>query len=172
MSFHTSAGATLGISASLPATDDVGGYTALTYTSINGINSIGAFGKSFSEVTFNPLNDRKTLKYKGSYDNGSIPVDAALDDDDAGQDLLFDALDSDANYAFELKLQNNNARYFTARVMSAAQNPGSVDSMYAVQYQLSLNSDVKFYLWVDGFMSFDGYLLADGYLVSDSELIA
>lgn len=142
MAFQTSAGLVVAISAGLPATNDAAGFAALTYSTVSGVSSVSAFGKTYNEVTFNPLNDRKTLKFKGSYDNGTISMEVAVDDADAGQVIVRSALDSDNNYSFKLTRQDGSVRYFFGRVMSFPENPGSVDSMYMATCDVSINSDV------------------------------
>lgn len=62
---QTSAGTTLKISASLPATYDSAGFSILSYTTVAEITDMGEFGKEFNLVTHNPVNDRKTYKFKG-----------------------------------------------------------------------------------------------------------
>jgi len=139
---QTSAGTTISISATLPAQNDQAGFEALTFTEIGEVTSIGGFGITYNEVTHNPLGDRKTFKFKGSYDNGTLTVDYALVDDDAGQLILDAAVNSDNNYAFEISRQDGAKRYFIARVMSKTETIGGVDDISSASTDLSINGNI------------------------------
>ena len=126
----TSAGTTLGISATLPATFDASGFNAVTHTNIGEITDIGGnIGRIYNLVTHNPLASRATVKKKGSYNSGSITVQLALDEDDAGQTLARAALASDNNYSIKLTAQNGDIYYFEAIVMGFTINVGGVDTI-------------------------------------------
>ncbi len=130
MTAISSAGTTLGISASLPATFDATGFGAVTYTLIGEIVSIdGDIGRVYNLVTHNPLASRATVKKKGSYNSGSVTIQLAIDNADAGQILAQSALLSDDNHSFALTLQNGDIIYFEAMVMSFPTNAGGVDAI-------------------------------------------
>ena len=84
---QTSAGTTIAISAVLPATDDAAGYNALTWAAIGEVTDLGEFGREYATVTHNPVASRRTIKRKGSYNDGTMALQLALDRDDAGQIL-------------------------------------------------------------------------------------
>src|SRR6056297_1901621 len=102
----TSAGTTLGLVADAPATEDEAGYSALTFVSVGEITDLGEFGREYSEVTHNPLGERRTQKLKGSFNDGSITLQMGRVPSDAGQALIQTALDDDADYSFEVTLQD------------------------------------------------------------------
>ncbi len=129
MAFQTAASATLGISASLPATYDATGYAALTFTNIGEVENAGEFGKTFNLVSFLPLAQRGASKVKGSYNNGRFEPQMALDVADAGQILMLAALDLDANQAFELALNGGEIFYFSGLVMKFAPVVNTVDDI-------------------------------------------
>lgn len=130
MTVITSAGATLGISATLPATFDATGFNALTHTLIGQVTDIGGdIGRTYNVVTFNPLGSRSTKKLKGSYNSGSMTVSLGIDNDDAGQILALAALNSDNNYAFKLTRQNGDIIYFEGIVVGFPINFGGVDAI-------------------------------------------
>lgn len=139
---RTSAGSTLSISATPPATYDEAGFEALTFTKVSWISNMGEFAKVFNLVTFNPLDTRQTIKRKGSYDNGSMSLELARDGNDAGQTLLRTAADSDISPAFEVVLQDGSTFYFTAQVMSANIVVGSVDDITMSNVNLEIDNDV------------------------------
>lgn len=136
----TSAGSVLAISAALPATVTPTGYAALTYTTIGEVTDAGAIGRSYQTVNHNPLATRGTVKLKGSFDDGTMTVQAAYAPGDAGQALVETALDDDDFYSFRLTLQDGTIKYFQAQVMSAPVNVGSVDSITGTTFGLSIKS--------------------------------
>lgn len=142
---RTSAGSTLGVSATLPTafTDDaVNGYPSLTFINVGEITDMGEFGKEFALVTHNPLETRQTVKRKGSFNNGSISLQLGLDNGDAGQGALQTAVDSDASVAIEVELQDGTTYYFTAQVMSFMINVGSVDQITSATVMLEIDRDI------------------------------
>ena len=66
---QTTAGATIGISATLPATNDAAGYAALTFSLIGEVTDLGEFGREYATVTHNPIASRRTIKRKGSFND-------------------------------------------------------------------------------------------------------
>lgn len=142
MTVKTSAGTTLAVSAGLPATEDSAGYAALSWTDVGEITDLGEFGKVYNLVTHNPLATRRTVKKKGSFNDGSISLALGLDSSDAGQAILDAAVDSDANYSFRVTDQDSAIDYFQAIVMSKPKSIGSVDSITSSTSQLEITTEV------------------------------
>lgn len=138
----TSAGTTIGVVADTPATEDSTGYVALTYVNIGEASDISEFGRQYNLVTFNPLGDRRTVKRKGSYNDGAITLQLARVPSDAGQTILQSALDSDTNHSFEVTLQDGTAIYFQAQVLSYTTNVGSVDQITGATVQIEVTTDL------------------------------
>ncbi|MBF9050637.1 hypothetical protein GTA62_14715 [Roseobacter sp. HKCCD9010] len=130
MAYQTAAGASLSISATPPATFDAVGYGALTPTIVGEITNIGDFfGREYALVTHNPLAGRATKKGKGSYNNGTINPQLALDPDDAGQTAMITARDSDDAVAVGVTLQDGTEYWCMGLVMSFMANVGGVDDV-------------------------------------------
>lgn len=140
MAAYTSAGSTIRISASLPATFNAAGYQALVYSAIGEVTDLGEFGREYNLVTHNPVGNRSTQKYKGSFNEGSMTLQLALDTDDAGQILAKAALLSDANYSFVVQTQQGDRYYYMAQVLSFKVGVGSVDQITAATIQLELTT--------------------------------
>lgn len=140
MTVRTSAGSTLGISSANPATFNVAGYAALTFTSIGEITDFGEFGREYNLVTHNPVGDRGTVKLKGSFNEGQMTLQLGLDTDDAGQLLAKGAVNSDNNHSFELTTQNGDIYYFQAQVMSFKIGVGSVDQVTSATIMLEITT--------------------------------
>jgi hypothetical protein len=131
---------TLKISAGIPATFDAAGYAALTFTTIGEITDIGEFGREYKPVTYVPLATGGTRKLKGSFDEGSIAAQLALDTDDAGQILAKTALASTADFSFVVTTQNGDKYYFQGKTMSFKVNVGNAEGYTAGSIALELTT--------------------------------
>jgi hypothetical protein len=141
MTVRSSAGTTIGLSSSQPATYNAAGYGALTFTTIGEVTDLGEFGREFNLITHNPIGSRGTVKLKGSFNEGSINMTVGLDTDDAGQILAKTASLSDDDYSFKITTQNGDDYYFQAKVMSFKVNVGSVDSVTTATIMLELTTN-------------------------------
>lgn len=140
MTVRTSAGTTLKVSATAPATFDAAGYGALTYTAVGEITDLGEFGREFALVTHNPVATRGTQKFKGSFNEGTMNLTLGLDTDDAGQILMKAASLADTSYSFEVTTQNGDTYFFQAMVMSFKVGVGSVDSITTATCTLEITT--------------------------------
>lgn len=142
MTAQTSAGTTLGISAGNPVTFNEAGFEALVFTTVGEITEIsGEIGRVYNLVTHNPLAERSTQKFKGTYNSGSVALSLAIDRDDAGQILAKAALTSDADYSFKIVFQDDTVTYFRGKVMSFPVNPGGADSITAGTINIEITAD-------------------------------
>ena len=141
-SAFTSAGTTIAISDTLPSANNQAGYEALTFVDIGEVTDLGEFGRVYNLVTHNPLGDRRTIKRKGSYNDGSITLSMARVPTDPGQAILVDAVDDDASYAVKVTLQNGTVFYTTVQVMSYTTNVGSVDQITSASVTLEIDCDI------------------------------
>ena len=140
MTVRTSAGTTIGITASAPATFNSAGYDALTFTTIGEVTDLGEFGRQYALVTHNPVGNRGTVKKKGSFNEGTMTLSLGLDTDDAGQILAKSASTSDADHYFKVTTQNGDIYYFPALVMSFVVGVGGVDQITAATIQLEITT--------------------------------
>jgi hypothetical protein len=127
---------TIGVSASLPATFDDTGYGALTFTTVGQVTDWTPAGQVYNVVTSNPIAQRSTDKYKGTFNNGADSITVNRDDDDAGQVIILAALTADTDYSFEVTYQDGTIDYFTGKVVSFDTVAGGADSI--VQRTISL----------------------------------
>ena len=127
---------TISVSASLPATYDAAGYGALTFTAVGQVTDWTAGGQVYNVVTSNPIAQRSTDKYKGTFNNGADSITVNRDDDDAGQVIIQAALTDDADYAFEVTYQDSTIDYFTGKVVSFDTVAGGADSIVQKTIQL------------------------------------
>lgn len=138
----TSAGTKLFVSASAPATYTSAGFAALTWTEIGEVSEMGEFGRQYNLVTFNTLGDRRTVKRKGSYNDGTIACQMARVPDDAGQTILTTAVNSDSSYSIKIQLQDGTVFYTSAQVMSYTTNIGNVDQITSATVNLEIDNDI------------------------------
>lgn len=138
----TSAGSTIAIVNGTPATFDAVGYAAQAHVDIGEVVDIPEFGKEFALVTHNPLATRRTVKKKGSYNNGSFSLNLARAPGDAGQVLALAALALDAASSFEVTLQDGTKLYFMGLVMSYKTSIGTVDQITAAAISIEIDSEI------------------------------
>lgn len=125
----TAAGTQFAISAALPVTHDLDGFTALSFTSVAEVVDGGSAGKTFNKVDHSPLGEREVLSLKGSYTQGVRTLQLGRDISDAGQDLVLDGLESDNAYSFRITYQNGDIDYVTATVDSYTDDIGTIDTV-------------------------------------------
>lgn len=140
MASDTSAGATLAVSTTAPASFNSAGYGALTFTTVGEIDNLGEFGRVYELITRKPLASRGTVKAKGSYDEGDLNLQLALDNADAGQDLLRTAVNSDDPVSCKVTLQGGDIYYFQAVVMSFRLNVGTSSQFTNATCQLAITT--------------------------------
>jgi len=133
------------ISATLPTTfdDDAStGYPSVTYTTIGQVTDWSAGGQTFNVVTSNPINQRSTDKYKGTYNNDADSITVNRDDDDAGQVIVLAALAALTDYAFKVTYQDSTYDYFTGKVASFNTVAGGADSLVQRTIQVERTKSV------------------------------
>ena len=138
----TSAGTDISISSALPATYDATAFGALTWVSIGEVTELGEFGRVYNIVKLNLLKDRRTVKRKGSYDDGTIAAQMARVPDDAGQTILVAAVNSDNSYSVKVTLQDGTKFYFSAQISSYTTNVGNVDQITAATVNFEIDNDI------------------------------
>ena len=146
MTVRTSAGTTLRVTASAPATFNSAGYTTLFSTSpvpalVGEVTDLGEFCREYALVTHMPVGNRGTQKFKGSFNEGTITLSLGLDTDDAGQIIMKAASISDNDYSFMVTTQNGDKYFFRAQIMSWKVGVGSVDSITTATATLEITTN-------------------------------
>lgn len=142
---RTSAGTTISISTAAVAStfaNTSGAFTGLTYEPIGEVSDIGSFGKKYNLATFTGLGDRKVVKRKASYNNGTMSVKMGAAPLNAGQVKMEQAAGSDASWAIKVVTQSGSTYYFTAQVMSFVLEIGSVDQIMGATAELEIDNDI------------------------------
>ncbi len=138
----TSAGTDISICANAPATYDAIGFAALTWISIGEVTELGEFGRVYNIVKLNLLKDRRTVKRKGSYDDGTVAAQMARVPDDAGQAILVAAVNSDSSYSIRVTLQDGTKFYFSAQISSYTTNVGNVDQITSATVNFEIDNNI------------------------------
>tara|TARA_Y100000310_G_scaffold3912_1_gene4797 strand:+ start:486 stop:932 length:447 start_codon:yes stop_codon:yes gene_type:complete len=145
MTVQTNAGTTIEVSTATPATYDAVGFAALSFTNIAEVVSIAEHGGTTALVTHNPLDTRRTAKFKGSINDGSMVVGLGMDIADAGQVILKDGAlgaNIDVDHSFQITYQDGGIEYFQAKIMGYTRNPGTIDQIVGANTTLELVNDV------------------------------
>jgi len=143
MAISTSTGITLGIVALKPATEDSAGYAALTFIPFGELTSLPAFGPSTSVVEHKPLATGIVIKSKGFINFGSVALEAAYDDLDAGQIIALAGVVGAGKFlthSFKLLYPSGRIRYWFGQFFTSQEVPGSADSMVGLTAQVEINS--------------------------------
>ena len=141
MAIRTSAGTSIGISATLPTTfdDDAGtGYPSLTFLTIGEVSELPSIGTVYNLVTHNPLGERRVVKKKGSINDGAMTISFAADEDDTGQAACKTQSTSDNDAAFAITYPDGSIDYFTGLVMDFQVVTGGVDSIKSSSVNVEL----------------------------------
>lgn len=139
---RTSAGTTFSISAATPATYTATDLAALAWTPVGELSDLGSFGKKYNLVTFMPLGDRKVVKRKGSYNNGTLSLKMGSAPTDAGQVIMQNGSTSDSSYSFKVTTQAGNSFYFSGQIMSFVLEVGSVDQIMGASAEIEIDNDI------------------------------
>jgi len=97
-------GSSFGFGSSVVAAPD---EVADTYLFTSEITKIGAWGKKFNLIKFTSITNRRTRKFKGTYDNGSLPLAFGYDVGDPGQAAMLAAQNSDLNFNIRILLNDS-----------------------------------------------------------------
>jgi len=139
--FGTIAGATLHISATLPATYNEAGFEALSWTEIGGITSIPSVGATYGEVSIS-LVKTGICKKKGTKDFGTATVEFATAISDTGQIALKTAYASQDAASFKILYQDASADYATGLVMGVPKTNGTGENASMATATIAWTGDI------------------------------
>lgn len=140
--FDTVASSKLYVSAALPATDNVAGFGALTWTEVGSITNVGSVkGREYSTSTLSTVGDAQDREKKGSFKLPNADFECAWVEDDAGQIIIEAGANSYSTYSFKMVKQNGAIRYFTAQVMKFVENNGTSNDAVKGNFTLLRQTD-------------------------------
>ena len=118
------------------------------WTLINGTTNLGAAGDTSELVTSNQIGSGRTRKAKGTRNAGSMTLVCDIDITDPGQLALIAAEKTRDSYAFMLEFDDAPAggtpstRYFSAFVMSTAEQYDEANSVMKLNATLEIDSNI------------------------------
>lgn len=123
-------------------------FTSQAWVEIGETESIGSYGDTASEITFDSIAASRTRRLKGTRNAGTLELTCGLDATDAGQLALITAEQASADYAFKIVLTDAptggtaSERKFAAKVAQAAEQLDSANSVMKLVSQLWINSNI------------------------------
>ena len=128
------AGATLLISATLPATYDSAGYEAsvMNFTAVGEIESYGPHGVTANVAEFTPVDTSIVTKVKGSKNYGNMDLTMGCLPSNTGQDLIEAASESNNHYSVKIIYPDTSIHYLDVLVSKFEWGGGSVNDVRKV----------------------------------------
>lgn len=127
----------------------VSAYAALSYTEIQGVETIGEFGDAASQITFTGIGDNRVRKLKGARDAGDVTVTAAFAPRDPGQVAVRAAERTKFSYAIKVVFEDSpdandtdSVFYFHAKVMSVKNPVGGANDVLKETYTLAIDTAI------------------------------
>jgi hypothetical protein len=134
------AGATLAISANLPATYDAAGYGATTvvFTLAGEVESFGDHGMTKAITEFTPIDTQVVAKVPGSKNYGNMAITLGCLPSNAGQDIIQTAAESTAHYSIKLTYQDTSIHYMDVLVSKFVDLGGSVNDVHKISAEFAI----------------------------------
>lgn len=142
-------GTTMAIDMSGTESEIITDFETDTYVEIGEAEDLGEFGDEASEITFTSLKNRRTRKFKGTFNAGTVTCVVGSDPSDAGQTAARAAFLSDLDYNFRITLNDQitlagtpTVLYFRGKVMSKRRNVGNVENVVRQSFPIGVNSEI------------------------------
>jgi len=137
---NSAAGATLAISASLPATYDAAGYgaTTITYTAVGEVENFGQHGMTATVTEFTPVDTAIVTKVKGSKNYGTKSLTIGSIPGNAGQVILKAASESSNRYSVKITYPDTSIHYLDVLVSKYDQVDGAVNDIQKITCDLAV----------------------------------
>lgn len=134
------AGATLAVSAELPATYDEAGYsdTGIDWTLVGEVENYGAHGLSAVITEFTPVDTATVAKVKGSKNYGTMALTLGHLPGDAGQVLLRAASESNNHYSVRITYPDGEKHYLDVLVSKFENADGAVNDVQKVNVEFAV----------------------------------
>lgn len=139
-SVQSISGATLAISAELPATYNSAGYsdTGIDWTLIGEVENYGNHGITANITEFTPVDTGIVTKIKGSKNYGTMNMTLGSIPSDAGQVILEAAAESVLHYSARLTYPDGEKHYMDVLVAKKEYQDGSVNDISKIAVDLAL----------------------------------
>ena len=123
-------------------------FQGMTWTEIAWVETIGQFGDTSAEITFDAIGEQRTQKLKGTRNAGNMELVCGIDSSDPGQIALRAAEATPFDYAFRVDFNDAppggtpSQRFFIAKVMSAAEQLDGANNVVRLNATLAINSNI------------------------------
>lgn len=135
-------GATIACVVAKPATTDLSGFAALTWTAVIGeITEWGELGDSSADISIPKLSGRNT-HVNGALDGGSVDCMFAFENADAGQVILRAQSNSANDVSFRVTDPDGRIEYFFGRVANVRDKKRTNNDWKGMSAQIRINSPV------------------------------
>lgn len=141
----TSTGTQYAVSAAVPVTYDEAGFVALTWTEVAEVTDMGEYGATYEVVSHNPLATKRTIKRKGTVNDGAMALQLGRDPSDAGQLLLIAGVDgaaADVVHSHRVTLQDGTIQYVTGQIFSYTTNIGASNQIVGAAVTVELDNAI------------------------------
>jgi len=142
MAAQESIGTTIAISAAVPATFDVAGFDALSFTEIGEVTEVNEYGGEAAVIEHTPLKTGITQKLHGAINNGSLSVPMALDRGDAGQIIVGASYSSRDQVSFRVAFPDGSIDYFQGKCMSPVKRGANVGNVLGGSAMIEIDTDI------------------------------
>ena len=124
--------------------DAASDFTSATYTELYSLMTIGDFGDTVADVSYNRLRDGRTTHLKGIKDGGTLDLVLAYNSDDAGQAMLEGTIYSSDSNLWPLKVEfaDGEKHYFTFVLQSLRLAAGDGSSVKQLTATIGVSSEV------------------------------
>jgi hypothetical protein len=139
MAYITYIGATVAVSAAVPATVDQAGFAALTYTAVGSITEWGEVGDSSEDVTETTLAGR-TNHANGALDGGSVAFTILSNGTDAGQTILKTKNNTNDEVSVKITDPDGQITYFFGKVANLKDRQRTASTMKGQTGEFRVNS--------------------------------
>lgn len=133
-------GATISISATLPATFDTAGYdvSSIVFSKIGDVENFGNHGLTATITEFTPVETGVIAKVKGSKNYGTMSLVIANVPGNAGLGVLRAAAESNNHYSIEIRYPDNEFHYLDVLVSKYEYVDGGANDVQKVNVDLSI----------------------------------
>lgn len=128
------------ISLSKPATEDITGYAALTWTEIGGLSSWPATGTKSETLSQPDLADGFNRKAHGAKDGGGGTAQCRVIEADAGQQACETAADTEADVSFKVVRKTGRIEYSYGIINGVTTNESSTNNVYGLSIDFGISS--------------------------------
>jgi len=139
-------GTTIYVSAGEPATYDVAGFEALTWSQVVGTVSFGEWGDSEADVSEPLLSEGRVIHTNGASDGGEVSIVIQKRTTDAGADILETKGGTNDSVSFKkIYGESGDGEYGVGVVTSAKQREAGSDTVRGFTQMARINTKVYKY---------------------------